>query len=88
MSSPTQLLEIPSKSLVLLIGPPGSGKSTFCHEAVIRNIEMSPVIYVTTESAPSKVAEDELISFVRKEFREMQGYLETHMLEELEKKMS
>jgi predicted hydrocarbon binding protein/KaiC/GvpD/RAD55 family RecA-like ATPase len=57
MSSPTQLLEIPSKSLVLLIGPPGSGKSTFCHEAVIRNIEMSPVIYVTTESAPSKVAE-------------------------------
>jgi predicted hydrocarbon binding protein/KaiC/GvpD/RAD55 family RecA-like ATPase len=57
MSSPTQLLEIPSKSLVLLIGPPGSGKSTFCHEAVIRNIEMSPIIYVTTESAPSKVAE-------------------------------
>jgi predicted hydrocarbon binding protein/KaiC/GvpD/RAD55 family RecA-like ATPase len=57
MSSPTQLLEIPSKSLILLIGPPGSGKSTFCHEAVIRNIEMSPVIYVTTESAPSKVAE-------------------------------
>lgn len=57
MSSPTQLLEIPSKSLVLLIGPPGSGKSTFCHEAVVRNIEMSPVIYVTTESAPSKVAE-------------------------------
>ena len=57
MSSPTQLLDIPSKSLILLIGPPGSGKSTFCHEAVIRNIEMSPVIYVTTESAPSKVAE-------------------------------
>jgi predicted hydrocarbon binding protein/KaiC/GvpD/RAD55 family RecA-like ATPase len=57
MSSPTQLLEIPSTSLVLLIGPPGSGKSTFCHEAVIRKIEMSPVIYVTTESAPSKVAE-------------------------------
>jgi len=57
MSSLAQLLDIPSKSLILLIGPPGSGKSTFCHEAVIRNIEMSPVIYVTTESAPSKVAE-------------------------------
>jgi predicted hydrocarbon binding protein/KaiC/GvpD/RAD55 family RecA-like ATPase len=38
-----------------LVGPPGSGKSTFCHQAVIANIEIRPVIYVTTETAPSKV---------------------------------
>ncbi len=43
--------------MILLVGPPGSGKSTFCHQTVLSNIEMRPVIYVTTESAPSKVAE-------------------------------
>jgi predicted hydrocarbon binding protein/KaiC/GvpD/RAD55 family RecA-like ATPase len=43
--------------MILLVGPPGSGKSTFCHQTVLSNIEMRPVIYVTTESAPSKVAD-------------------------------
>ena len=41
--------------MILLVGPPGSGKSTFCHQTVLSNIEMRPVIYVTTESAPSKI---------------------------------
>ena len=50
-----QLQEIPHKNLILLVGSPGSGKSTFCHQAVIRNIETRPIIYVTTESTPSKV---------------------------------
>jgi KaiC/GvpD/RAD55 family RecA-like ATPase len=50
-----QIQEIPSKSTILLVGPPGSGKSTFCHQAVLTNIEIRPVIYVTTESAPSRV---------------------------------
>ncbi len=50
-----QLQEIPPTNVILLIGPPGSGKSTFCHQTVLRNIEMKPVVYVTTESAPSKV---------------------------------
>ena len=45
--------------MILLVGPPGSGKSTFCHQTVLSNIEVRPVIYVTTESAPSKV-EDSL----------------------------
>jgi KaiC/GvpD/RAD55 family RecA-like ATPase len=49
------LQEVPSRNMILLVGPPGSGKSTFCHQAVLRNIEMMPVVYVTTESAPSKV---------------------------------
>jgi predicted hydrocarbon binding protein/KaiC/GvpD/RAD55 family RecA-like ATPase len=50
-----QLQEVPPKSLILLVGPPGSGKSTFCQQTILRNIETSPIIYVTTESAPSKV---------------------------------
>ena len=41
--------------MILLVGPPGAGKSTFCHQTVLSSIEMRPVIYVTTESAPSKV---------------------------------
>ena len=57
MVSITQLQEIPPKSMILLVGPPGSGKSTFCHQTALRNLEMRPVIYVTTESAPSKVDE-------------------------------
>jgi len=57
MVSLTQLQEIPSENMILLVGPPGSGKSTFCQQAVLSNIEMRPVIYVTTESAPSKVSD-------------------------------
>jgi KaiC/GvpD/RAD55 family RecA-like ATPase len=55
----TQIQEVPPKNLILLVGPPGSGKSTFCQQTILRNIEVRPVIYVTTESAPSKV-EDSL----------------------------
>ena len=57
MVSLSQLQEIPSKNLILLVGSPGSGKSMFCHQTTLRNLEMRPVIYVTTESAPSKVEE-------------------------------
>ena len=49
------LQEVPPRSMILLVGPPGAGKSTFCHQTVLSNIEMRPVIYVTTESSPSKV---------------------------------
>ena len=45
--------------MILLVGPPGSGKSTFCQQTVLSNIQVKPVIYVTTEAAPSKV-EDSL----------------------------
>jgi len=52
----TQLQEIPSKSMILLIGPPGSGKSTFCHQVVLNGFAMDrPVIFVTTEHGPSEV---------------------------------
>jgi len=54
-----QLQEVPSENMILLVGPPGSGKSTFCQQTVINNISMKPVIYVTTETAPTKI-EDSL----------------------------
>jgi len=56
LSSLTQLQEVPSKNLILLVGPPGSGKSTFCQQTVLQNIAMDrPIIYVTTEYGPSEV---------------------------------
>jgi predicted hydrocarbon binding protein/KaiC/GvpD/RAD55 family RecA-like ATPase len=54
----TQLQEVPSKNMVLIVGPPGSGKSYFCEQTVLQNLVMDkPVIYVTTEYDPSKVEE-------------------------------
>jgi len=56
----SQLQEIPSKNMVLLVGPPGAGKSTFCEQVVLQNLAMDrDIIYVTTERDPSK-AEDAL----------------------------
>jgi predicted hydrocarbon binding protein/KaiC/GvpD/RAD55 family RecA-like ATPase len=54
-----QLQEVPSENMILLVGAPGSGKSSFCQQAVLNNISIKPVIYVTTETSPSKV-EDSL----------------------------
>jgi predicted hydrocarbon binding protein/KaiC/GvpD/RAD55 family RecA-like ATPase len=46
----TQLQEIPPKSMILLVGPPGSGKSTFCQRAILQNLVVDkPVLYVITE---------------------------------------
>jgi predicted hydrocarbon binding protein/archaellum biogenesis ATPase FlaH len=43
--------------MMLLVGSPGSGKSTFCQETVLKSISMEPVVYVTTESTPSQIIE-------------------------------
>jgi predicted hydrocarbon binding protein/archaellum biogenesis ATPase FlaH len=53
----SQLQEVPSRNLILLVGPPGAGKSTFCQETVLKSITTGPVIYVTTESTPSEILE-------------------------------
>jgi KaiC/GvpD/RAD55 family RecA-like ATPase len=48
--SSTQLQEVPPKSLILLVGASGSGKSTFCQQAILQALTIDkPVIYVTTE---------------------------------------
>jgi len=54
-----QLQEIPAKNMILLVGPPGSGKSTFCQQAVLQNLAIDrPIIYATTECGPSEVVKD------------------------------
>ena len=48
--------EVPTENMVLLVGPPGSGKSTFCQQAVLQNLILDrPIIYVTTKYGPPKV---------------------------------
>ena len=53
-----EIQEVPKSNLILLAGPPGSGKSTFCHQVVLNGLAMDrPVIYVTTEHGPSEVTD-------------------------------
>jgi KaiC/GvpD/RAD55 family RecA-like ATPase len=53
-----ELQEVPNRSLILLTGAPGAGKSTFCHQAVLTGLSLDrPVIFVTTEHGPSEVVE-------------------------------
>ncbi len=51
-----EIQEVPKESLILLSGPPGAGKSTFCHQVVLNGLAMDkPVFYVTTEHGPTEV---------------------------------
>jgi len=53
-----EIQEVPRESLILLVGPPGAGKSTFCHQVVLNGIAAErPVIFVTTEQSPAAVTE-------------------------------
>ena len=55
MVSLAQLQEIPQKSMILLVGSPGSGKSSFCQQAVLQGLAMDrPIIFVTTEYGSSE----------------------------------
>ena len=51
-----EIQEVPKESLILLAGPPGAGKSTFCHQVVLNSIAADkPIIFVTTEQNPSAI---------------------------------
>ncbi len=51
-----EIQEVPKNSVILLAGPPGAGKSTFCHQVVLNGLAMDkPVIFVTTEQRPTQV---------------------------------
>jgi len=55
MISLSQVQEIPSKQMILLVGPPGSGKTTFSQQVILQNLALDrPIIYVTTESGSSE----------------------------------
>jgi len=50
-----EIQEVPRDSLILLAGPPGAGKSAFCHQAVLNGLAMDrPIIFVTTERGPAE----------------------------------
>jgi predicted hydrocarbon binding protein/KaiC/GvpD/RAD55 family RecA-like ATPase len=52
-----EIQELPKDSLTLLVGPPGTGKSTFCHQIVLNGIAAEkPVIFITTEQTSSAIA--------------------------------
>jgi predicted hydrocarbon binding protein/KaiC/GvpD/RAD55 family RecA-like ATPase len=47
---------VPRNCLVLLSGPPGAGKSTFCHQVMLNSIAADrPIIFVTTEQGATEV---------------------------------
>jgi len=51
-----EIQEVPKESLILLSGPPGAGKSTFCHQIVLNGISTDrPVLFVTTEQSPAEI---------------------------------
>jgi len=50
--------EPPDKGLILLVGPPGAGKSTFCHQVVVKSIALDrPVVFVTSDQSPAELME-------------------------------
>jgi KaiC/GvpD/RAD55 family RecA-like ATPase len=55
LASLSQLQEVPSESMILLVGSPGSGKSSFCEQTVLQSLAIErPIIYLITECGPSK----------------------------------
>jgi len=53
-----RIQEPPDRGLILLAGAPGVGKSTFCHQVVLKSIAAErPIIFVTSERSPAEVAE-------------------------------
>ena len=56
MMSLARIQEPPDKGLVLLAGSPGAGKSTFCHQVILKRLAADrPVILVTSERSPADI---------------------------------
>ena len=54
----TKIQEPPDRCLILLTGVPGAGKSTFCHQVVVKSVASErPIIFVTSEQSPADVIE-------------------------------
>jgi len=50
---------IPEKSTILLIGPPGAGKSTMCQQFIATGLKQKqPAIYMTSDIGPKKLKSD------------------------------
>ena len=76
MSSYSQLQDVPLRKTILLVGPPGAGKSTFCHQVALKRLTADqPIIYVTTKYGSSdteralkerglRAVEGDLLNFV------------------------
>ena len=53
-----KLQEPPDRGLIMLAGAPGAGKSTFCHQEVLKIIALDkPLIFVTSERRHDEVIE-------------------------------
>jgi predicted hydrocarbon binding protein/KaiC/GvpD/RAD55 family RecA-like ATPase len=51
-----EIQEVPKECLTLIVGPPGTGKSTFCHQVVLNGLAAEkPVIFITTEQNSSAI---------------------------------
>jgi KaiC/GvpD/RAD55 family RecA-like ATPase len=51
-----KIQEAPQRSLILLVGPPGAGKSTFCHQMILDSVAAArSVLFVTTERSVSNI---------------------------------
>lgn len=49
----------PSNSSILLVGPPGCGKSTFCQQFIFEGLKnKQPTLYVTLDVSPNEVIEN------------------------------
>jgi len=59
MVSISQLQDIPLENLILVVGPPGAGKSHFCEQAALQRLAIGkPVIYLTTDCDSTKTQAD------------------------------
>ena len=51
-----ELKQAPERALIVVVGPPGAGESTFCQRVILNSVvEDKPVLFVTIEKGASDV---------------------------------